>query len=136
MLLRSWFQGKKCAPYLSPFDVTLQKGDNDINVVQPDLLVICDPESRNEKDKYTGIPLLVVEVLSESSACMDLISKLDLYMSSGVQEYWIVNLLNKEVMVYFFRENDIRKMKVSVKEDIVRSFVFEGLSLEMREIFA
>lgn len=136
MLFRIWFQGKKCTPYLSPFDVTLKKGENNMNVVQPDILVICDPENRSGKDRYTGIPSLVVEVLSDSTTRMDLVRKLDLYMQTGVREYWIINHFNKEVIIYLFQDNNISEMKLFVKDDAVKSLIFEGLTMDLKEIFA
>jgi prevent-host-death family protein len=62
----NYFQGKKYRPLTAPFDVTLRVEDNK-NVVQPDVIVICDTENINEKGQYTGIPALVLEVLSEST---------------------------------------------------------------------
>lgn len=135
IMLHQWFAGKKCRPYLSPFDVTLKKGKNNINVVQPDILVICDPDSRNDKDKYTGVPSLVIEILSESTRRKDLIQKLDLYMQSGVKEYWIVDYFNREVSVYAFNSCDIINMKSFVRDDMLKSFVFDGLTLNLLEIF-
>jgi Uma2 family endonuclease len=134
VIFRQWFKGKPCTPYLSPFDVTLIKGKDKKNVVQPDLLVACDPENKNEKDQYTGTPALVIEILSESSKRLDLIKKLDLYSQTGVREYWIVNYLNNEVTVYEFKEKEIAKMKTYTKNETVRSFIFEGLAADMDEI--
>lgn len=134
-LFRLWFKGKMCMPYLSPFDVTLKKSEDNINVVQPDLLVICDPENKNAKDKYTGVPSLVVEILSDSSSKMDLVKKLDLYVQTGIREYWIVNYIKKEVIVYMFKDNDIADMKFYVKDDVVKSFIFDGLDVDMKDIF-
>jgi Uma2 family endonuclease len=134
-ILRLWFKGKKCMPYLSPFDVTLKKSENNICIVQPDVLVICDLENKSSKDRYTGVPTLVVEILSESTSRMDLIKKMDLYMQTGIQEYWIVNYVNREVTVYRFEKNDIADMKVYVRDDTVKSFVFDGLTADMNEIF-
>lgn len=135
VLFHLWFKGKKCMPYLSPFDVTLKKSGNNMNVVQPDLLVVCDPENKSGRDKYTGIPSLVVEILSDSSTRMDLVKKMDLYMQTGIQEYWIVNYLNREVTVYRFNNHDITDMKVYVRNDAVKSFIFDGLVADMKEIF-
>ena len=134
-MFRLWFKGKKCMPYLSPFDVTLKKGENNMNVVQPDILVVCDPENKSERDKYTGIPSLVVEILSDSSTRMDLVKKMDLYMQTGIQEYWIVNYINREVTVYKFSDNSVADMKTYVRDDMVKSFVFDGLTADMKEIF-
>lgn len=65
----SWFQNKEWEPLVSPFDVTLFRLGNEekVNVVQPDILIICDLENIDEKGKYKGIPTLVVEVLSDSA---------------------------------------------------------------------
>src|SRR5690554_2548245 len=94
----NWFQEKKCRPFFAPFDITLKRNSDNINVVQPDLMVICDLEKNlDERGYYMGIPTLVVEIISESSRSKDLIKKLDLYMSTGVKEYWIINPLNQEV---------------------------------------
>lgn len=135
VIFRLWFKGKPCIPYLSPFDVTLKKGKDNMNVVQPDLLVACDPDSRNAKDKYTGVPTLVLEILSESTKGMDLIKKLDLYRQTGIREYWIVNYVSREVAVYEFKENEIGRLKTYTKDDTAGSFYFEGLSAELNEIF-
>jgi len=135
-ILRLWFKGKKCTPYLSPFDVTLKKGENGMNVVQPDILVICDSENKNANDRYTGIPSLIMEVLSDTSSRTDLVRKLDLYMQAGIQEYWIVNYFNREVIVYGFKDNDITDMKLFVKDDTARSMIFDGLCADLKEIFA
>lgn len=40
----NWFKGKQCRPMLCPFDIKLSRFENDKNVVQPDLMVICDLE--------------------------------------------------------------------------------------------
>lgn len=132
----NWFQGKKCTPFVAPYDITLKRNPDSINVVQPDIMVICDlKEKLNEKDYYMGTPALVVEILSEGTRRMDLIKKLDLYMSCGVEEYWIVNPLNQEVTVYFFKNKDISHNITFSKTDIIESFVFPGLTAEPDKIF-
>jgi Uma2 family endonuclease len=135
VMFRLWFKGKKCIPYLSPFDVMLKKGENNMNIVQPDLLVVCDPDNKNSNDKYTGIPSLVIEILSASSVKIDLIKKLDLYMQTGIREYWIVNYVTREVAVYEFKESEIADMRTYTKKDTVKSFIFKGLTADMNEIF-
>ncbi|MBM3705518.1 MAG: type II toxin-antitoxin system Phd/YefM family antitoxin, partial [Actinobacteria bacterium] len=61
ILFYYWSRGKKCVPMLSPYDITLKKSPKDINVVEPDLVVICDLEEHlNQKDRYMGVPVLAV----------------------------------------------------------------------------
>lgn len=57
--LDRYLEAKPCDVFESPFDVTLlRKADtNRTNIVQPDLLVICDWEKDvNENERYMGIP--------------------------------------------------------------------------------
>jgi Uma2 family endonuclease len=132
----NYFQGKKCTPMVAPYDITLKRNSENINVVQPDVMVICDlEENLDENDYYMGVPALVVEILSEGTRSKDLIKKLDLYMSCGVREYWIANPLNKEVTVYLFENQDISNSITYRKSETVQSFIFTGLSAELDRIF-
>jgi Uma2 family endonuclease len=73
----------------SPADLDLRSGQ----LVQPDLLVGASVDGREpaEWDEF-GIPMLVVEVLSPSTARFDRIVKRQLYQRVGVDTYWIVDL--------------------------------------------
>ena len=79
--LYQYLKGKNCEVYYAPFDVRLPEGveeDHQIKtVVQPDLVVICDPLKLDEKG-CQGSPDLIMEILSPSTASIDYILKLDL----------------------------------------------------------
>lgn len=133
----NWFQGKSCRPMLAPYDITLKRNPENINVVQPDLMVICDLEEKlDERDYYMGTPALVVEILSEGTRRKDLVKKLDLYMSTSIKEYWIVNPLNKEVTIYLFEDDNIGKNTTYKIHEIAASFYFPGLEVGLARIFA
>ncbi len=134
----SWFDNKDCEPFTSPFDVTLyrrEKTAENINIVQPDILVICDQENINEDDRYMGIPELVVEVLSATNKNHDLIRKLELYRTTGIKEYWIVNPFSKEISVYTFSEENIEEIITFKNKEIIKSAIFEGLQINLNGIF-
>ena len=131
----NYFKGKKCRPLTAPFDVTLTK-EKDKNVVQPDIIVICDTVNINEKGRYTGVPTLVVEVLSASTQKKDMLKKLNLYLCSGIEEYWIVNPMRKEVYTYCFAEQDIKDYRAHKTAEAVESMTFEGLEISLRQIFS
>jgi prevent-host-death family protein len=133
----NWFQGKTCRPMFAPFDITLKRNAENINVVQPDLMVICDLDDKtNEKDYYMGVPALVAEIISESTRNKDFIKKLDLYMSTGVKEYWIINPLNKEVSIYLFEDNNISQNATYKKDERAVSYYFAGLEASLAKLFA
>lgn len=136
VLFYNFFKGRSCKPAVAPFDITLKKNENDISIVQPDLMIICDmDEKTNDQDYYTGIPTLIVEIISESTRRKDYINKLDLYLSCGVKEYWIVNPLSKEVTLFYFEENEIKENKTYRMGEVVSSFIFEDLVIETKGIF-
>lgn len=135
--LYNWFKGKACTPLTSPFDVTFFKQEDNICVVQPDILVICDKDNVDQKGKYKGIPTLVIEVLSPSTRSKDLIKKLDLYKQCGVKEYWIVDPMNEQVTLYSLADNDISDHKSFQKgaSPYVESAHFRGLKVSLADLF-
>lgn len=134
-LMYNWFKGKKCRPLTAPFDITLTR-DGSNNVVQPDIIVICDTEKINEKRRYTGTPTMIIEVLSESTQKKDMLKKLNLYFHGGIKEYWIVNPLRKEIYAYCFEDQDIKDYSVYKGNEVAQSMAFEGLEIPLEQIFA
>lgn len=112
-ILKTRLKGSSCEAFIAPFDVHFKKTDvKTPDVLQPDVLVACDvDEKTNEKDRYMGVPTLVVEVLSPSTKSRDAVRKLNTYMLSGVDEYWIVDPKNKQILVYNFSEFDMDTVK-------------------------
>jgi len=95
--------------------------------------VICDEDRVNDKNRYEGIPTLVAEILSPSTKGKDLAAKLNLYMKSGVLEYWVVNAENKSILQYTFsKDRDISSFR---QGDTIHSAVFEGLEIAVNQIF-
>ena len=92
-----------CQVYPAPFAVNLDADDNDW--VEPDISVICDHSKLTDKG-CSGAPDLMIEVVSPSSSRMDYIIKLNLYMSAGVREYWIVDPLRQRTIVYRLESGD------------------------------
>lgn len=130
----NFFKGKTCSPLTAPFDVRLKnespKFEDDPNIVQPDILVLCDTENVDEKGRYHGVPTLVVEVLSPSTRGKDMIKKLSLYAFSGVQEYWVVDPENGTILIYRLKTGDVLEVKQHPFGESVVSWLYEGLIVE------
>lgn len=133
----TWFRNKDCEPLAAPFDVILHRLRNSekINSVQPDIIVICDKDKIDEQGKYKGTPTLVVEVLSESTRSRDLVQKLDLYMESGIQEYWVVNTQSQEMYIYTFANNKLADILTFKGEESAQSVIFPGLKIKLPQVF-
>lgn len=79
--IREQLRGKACTPFIAPTDVVF----DDCNIVQPDVLVVCDRAKITDAN-IQGAPDLVIEVLSPSSSYLDRKLKLELYERFGVTE--------------------------------------------------
>lgn len=138
LIFHDYFKGKKCRVFFAPFDVHFRKkGFDEPDVMQPDLLVACDLENNiNEKGRYMGTPSLVVEILSDNTRNKDMIDKLNSYCLSGVEEYWIVDPKQENILLYNFKDNEINSYITFVKGDVARSFIFDGLSVDIDSLFS
>ena len=137
--LYQYLKGKNCEVYYAPFDVRLPEGDEEDNkiktVVQPDIVVICDPSKLDEKG-CKGSPDLIMEILSPSTASIDYISKLKLYEKNQVSEYWIIHPIDKIVMVYRLLENgNYGRAEVYSEKDRVKAGIFDDFVIDLKEIF-
>ena len=101
--------GNLCRPYIAPLDVRLPEADEkdeDVDtVVQPDLLVVCDPEKLDSKG-VRGAPDFIVEILSPRTTMRDQYLKAELYKKHGVKEYWIIDPDTNRVRVHLQGEWD------------------------------
>ena len=137
VLFKQYFKGKRCQPYLAPLDIHFHKKEiSDPDVMQPDLVVLCDADEKvDKKDRYTGTPALTLEILSPSTRSVDMIYKLNTFMLSGVDEYWLVDLENRQITLYRFEGLQIAGYSVMRMGEIAKSTRFEGLSIALDELW-
>ena len=98
-LLAGRFGGGPCVLFVAPLDVVF----DETNVVQPDIVLVCNPATVTETH-IQGAPDLVMEVVSPSSKLLDKRDKRSLYEKFGVREYWIV-YPDDELVDRFLLEN-------------------------------
>jgi Uma2 family endonuclease len=109
---------------LAPLDVGL----DDFNVYQPDVVVL---EERLPLDARTvGIPLLVVEVLSASTARRDRGVKRRRLLAAGVQEVWLVDPASRSIECH-----DARGKRAAAGAESLASRALPGFSLVPDELF-
>ena len=126
-----------CEVFLSPYDIELKKdGIEGKKIVVPDLSVICDKNGLGET-RYTGVPTLIVEIVSPSNQAHDLVTKLNLYMQYGVKEYWIVNPILKTVQLYVLNDEENYILKDVAKETgWVKSQLFPEFQVNLKNLFS
>jgi Uma2 family endonuclease len=108
---------------------------------EPDFTLV-----RNREDNYLShhpMPddiLLVIEI-ADSSLDYDRQVKLPLYAEAGISDYWIVNLLEKQLEIYTtpYQKStgtfDYRQKQVKLPNETVSIPGFEELILDLNRVF-
>ena len=126
----SYIHGKNgdCEIYPAPFAVFLN-ANNDI-YVEPDISVICDKNKLTDEG-CKGAPDWIIEIVSPSSRAMDYNKKLFKYRTAGVREYWIVDPMKQQIMVYNFEHDTFEQYAFS---DKVKAGIYEDFEMDFAEI--
>lgn len=130
--LRQALGERPCRVYIAPVDVRLPKADEADEaidtVVQPDLLVVCDPY-KLDRAGVRGAPDLVVEVLSSGTASHDHQRKRQVYERAGVREYWLVHPVDRMVIIYRLEQGQFHKPEVQELAGTTPVGVLPGLAI-------
>lgn len=137
--LYNYLEGKKCQIRCAPFDVRLFEKKDDPpcqvkDVVQPDLIVVCDLEKLDERG-CKGAPDLVVEILSPATKQQDRRVKFQLYQRAGVPEYWVVDPQKQMVAVHVLEEGEYHSPDVYTANSEIPVTVLEDCTINLAKVF-
>lgn len=118
----------ECKVYPGPFAVRLSEK----TVVEPDISIICDKDKLTDRG-CTGAPDWIIEIVSPGNPGNDYVRKLNLYLDSGVREYWIVEPIGETVSVYRLEKKEIRAEEYTFK-DKIKAGIYEDLWIDFKEI--
>ncbi|MTI85707.1 MAG: Uma2 family endonuclease [Firmicutes bacterium] len=137
--IKTHLKESRCEVFCAPYDVLLPDADEDAEstktVVQPDIMVICDKSKLTEKN-CIGAPELIIEIVSPSAPSMDYVKKLQLYEKHKVREYWIVNYLRQDIMVYQLQKNGEYNAPETYSNGEITSGTFQNIKIHMEGIFS
>ena len=119
----------ECKVYPAPFAVFLFADDS--KYLEPDISVICD-KGKLDDQGCKGAPDWVIEIVSSGSRPMDYYTKLSLYRSAGVREYWIVDPMKQTVLVYDM-EHDSAPAIYSFT-DSIKANIYDDLWIDFRKL--
>jgi len=128
--LRPFFRGRPCRLFIAPLDVVLSED----TVVQPDLLVVCDPKKITGAC-IRGVPDLVIEVLSPSSSWHDRLCKFKRYAAAGVKEYWLVSPDVATIEIFTLEDGAFRIHEAFMQQERLQSALFPVLAFDMADVF-
>jgi len=118
--------------YVSPSDVVFTED----TVLNPDIYFVSRERAGILTDQgANGAPDLVVEVLSASTARLDLGRKREVYAESGVREMWVVSPKTQGVEIYRFAENPSEPIAILGQGDTLDSPLFPQLAISITDLF-
>jgi Uma2 family endonuclease len=113
---------------------------SDIDAVIPDLVFIRRERLSEviDGDRIIAAPDIIIEILSPGpeNRRRDRVVKRQLYAKFGVQEYWILDLENKQVEIFVLKERCLDSWATFGMKDIVRSTVLVGFEAPVSSIFS
>ncbi len=116
----------------APCDVLL----SEISVVQPDLLFVArERESIVEHQYVKGPPDLVVEILSPGTAHRDQGAKRQLYAQHGVPYYWLIEPVNRELLVFQLDAGDYRQVAAARGNETLVAPPFPNLTIPLARLW-
>ncbi|MEO6594935.1 MAG: Uma2 family endonuclease [Planctomycetota bacterium] len=114
----------------APLDVHLGRS----TLVQPDLVVL---RHRNRSiigdTKLTGVPDLLIEILSPSRRAYDRRTKRKRYERAGVREFWLVDPKARVVEQLLLRAGTYGAPVISADRITLRTF--RGIQIDLRDIW-
>ena len=131
---REYLQGKKKCKVFLPLDVRLNWEKGDHTVVQPDLIVVCDPKKLEDGKTCKGAPDLVIEILSPSTRKHDMTTKFIKYREAGVKELWYVDPETQFVQVFKLEKGEYLANVYSSPDKITVGILPE-LVIDLADIF-
>ena len=117
-------------------DVYLSKEEH----FKPDVSVVCNPDIIDWNGAIHGAPDLIVEIFSDSTKKNDMGVKKDTYEKYGVKEYWLVDPINKSIIVYHLIEDKFKfideyKLNSIDNKNFIKVSIFEDLTVDIRDVF-
>ena len=113
----------------APVDVQLSPHD----IVQPDLVVVLkDRPNIISPTKIKGVPDLIVEIISPSSADYDRKLKRERYEKAGVPEYWIVDP-GEQTLEQLVLRDGVYQLQLASHE--VRPAALGGVTIRLRDVW-
>jgi Uma2 family endonuclease len=116
--------------FVAPYDVHLAPG----TVVQPDIVVV---HRKNRgligAAKLTGVPDLLIEIVSPSRPNYDRETKRLRYQRAGVREFWLVDPVARTIEQMVLRNGRYRTVAIATESITLR--ILRGVTIDLRPVW-
>ena len=116
----------------SPTGVRLSEGI----IREPDIVFMGNEHRNRINEIYWGVPDLVMEILSKSTAKDERENKFHEYEEAGVLEYWIVDPFKKSIEVFSLENKAYMLFSKCVSRETAKSKLLDGFEASVDEVMA
>ena len=114
----------------APMDVIFNPNDT----FQPDILFISNERVHIIDRQVKGAPDFIIEILSDTNTSKEMSYKKYVYESTGVKEYWVINIIKQTITQYENVEGEFLLRKVARLNESLTSFVIDKFELQVNDI--
>jgi Uma2 family endonuclease len=116
----------------SPLRLRLREG----KFREPDLMLLLDRADPRRDNRYWRGADLVLEIVSADEPTRDLVEKRREYQDAGIPEYWIVNPLNRRIIVLTLRDGAYVEHGSFALGEQATSPLLTGFVVAVHDVFA
>lgn len=138
--IRSQLRNSTCFIYSDNIQYKWKEPDGTVKTMIPDASINCQTKNKSG-NSFLGIPRFVMEVLSPSTEKYDRGEKMELYRQQEIDEYWIVDWMERKVEIYILDyDKEIPKYylwKIITKDnkDELKIVHFQNIKITFDELF-
>lgn len=114
----------------APLRLRLREG----KMREPDLMLLRDASDPRRQQRYWTGADLVLEVVNTDQPARDLVTKRQEYEEAGIPEYWIVNPLNRTIVVLALLEGRYVEHGIFTSGMQATSVLLSGFAVEIDAI--
>jgi len=130
--LGSQLKDKPCQPCNSDTKIRVRES-NHVRFYYPDVSVVCDENAL--KETFQDRPVLIVEVLSESTRRLDDGEKRDAYFTMPTLNYYLLLEQDEAIAVMYERNGERFERHEFTSLDDVIPMASLGISLPLRDLY-
>ncbi|MCL1803368.1 MAG: Uma2 family endonuclease [Eubacteriaceae bacterium] len=127
-----YLQGK---PYRVIESYALSLEIDSADVYKPDVYVVSTPSYDAQSSKFTGLPDLIVEIITPEDGIICYTDKFMAYTEARVPEYWIINTYTKTVQTYILN-GERYDTRLYFENDTALVESLNGCKINLQKIFS
>lgn len=102
---------------------------------EPDIAIVRLPKSKYFENHPTPQDIFWLIEISDTTLAYDLSKKKEIYAQANIQEYWVLNLKNQELIVFRELNNNNYLTQLKLSAGLVSPIAFHDLKISVAKLF-